>query len=107
MKCHLLSYPIFFDEKWRTIVAMVSAISLQAGVAVGAVLPGALATLAGEIGTDLGKQILKEDICCVGVMFGKKEHDHVHDWALRGWVGSTIAAGLFLALGGGPFCTLA
>jgi hypothetical protein len=76
------------------------------GVAEGAVLPGALMTLAGEIGTDLGRQVLREDISGLGVMFGKKEHAHVHNRVLLGWVGSTIVAGLLLALGGSHFCTL-
>jgi hypothetical protein len=73
-------------------------------VAVGAVLPGALATLAGEIGTDLGRQVFREDISGVGVMFGKKEH--AMSATLLGWVGSTIAARLLLALGGSRFYTL-
>jgi hypothetical protein len=76
------------------------------GVAVWAVLPGALATLAGEVGTDLGRQVLREDICGLGIMFGEKKHAHVRDMALLGWVGSTIAAGILLALDGSHFCTL-
>ncbi len=76
------------------------------GVAVWAVLPGALATLRGEVGTDLGGQVLGEDICDPNIMFGKEKHAHVHDRALLGWVGSTIAAGLLLALSGGRFCAL-
>jgi hypothetical protein len=42
------------------------------GVAVWAVLPGALATFAGEVGTDLGRQVLRENICGLGIMFGEK-----------------------------------
>ncbi len=72
-------------------------------MAVWAVLPGALATLTGEVGTDLGGQVLGEDICGPNIMFGKEKHAHVSDWALLGWVGSTIAAGLLLALGGSCF----
>ncbi len=76
------------------------------GVAVWAVLPGALATLTSKVGTDFGGQVLGEDICGPNIMFGKKEHAHVCDRALLGWVGSTIAAGLLLALGGSNFCAL-
>ncbi len=65
-------------------------------VAVWAVLPGALATLTSKVGTDLGGQVLGEDICGLEIMFGEKEHAHVHDWALLGWVSSTIPAGLLL-----------
>ncbi len=75
-------------------------------VAVWAVLPGALAALTSEVGTDLGGQVLGEDICGLDIMFGKKEHAHVCDRALLGWVGSTIVAGLLLALGGSRFCAL-
>ncbi len=76
------------------------------GVAVWAILPGALSTLAGEVGTDLGRQVLREDICGLGIMFGENEHAHVRDIVLLGWVGSTVAARLFLALDGSRFCTL-
>ncbi len=79
---------------------------LDAWVAVWAVLPGALATLTSEVGTDLGGQVLGEDICGPNIMFGKKKHAHICDIALLGWVGSTIAAGLLLALGGGHFRAL-
>ena len=75
-------------------------------VAVWAVLPGALATLTSEDGTDLGGKVLGEDICGPDIMFGEKEHAHVHDRTLLGWVGSTIAAELLLALGGSSFCAL-
>jgi hypothetical protein len=40
-------------------------------VAVWAVLPGALATLASEVRTDLDRQVVGEDICGPGIMFGK------------------------------------
>ncbi len=76
------------------------------GVAVWAVLPGALVTLAGEVGTDLGRQVLREDICGLGIMFGEKKHAHVGYMMLLGWVGSTVAAGLLLVLDGSRFCTL-
>jgi hypothetical protein len=91
------------------IAAMVSAVSAQAfipAVAVWAVLPGALATLTSEVGTDLGRQVLGEDFCGLDIMFGEKEHAHVCDMVLLGWVGSTIAVGLLLALDGSRFCTL-
>ncbi len=44
------------------------------GVAVWAVLPGALATLTSEVGIDLGEQVLGENICGLDIMFGEKEH---------------------------------
>ena len=75
-------------------------------MAVWAVLAGALATLTGEVGTDLGGQVLGEDICGHNIMFGKIKHAHVRDRAVLGWVGSTIAAGLLLALGDRRFCAL-
>jgi hypothetical protein len=76
------------------------------GVAVWAVLPGALVALTSEVGTDLGRQILGKDICGFDFMFGEKGHAHVCDMALLGWVASTNAAGLLLALDGSRFCTL-
>jgi hypothetical protein len=76
------------------------------GVDVWAVLPGALATLTSEVGTDLGRQVLREDIYGLDIMFGEKEHAHVRDVALLGWVGSTVAARLLLVLDCSPFCTL-
>ncbi len=75
------------------------------GVAVRAVLPGALATLRSKVGTDLGGQVLGEDVYGLDVMFGEKEHAHVSIMALLSWVGSTIAAGFLLALDGSRFCT--
>ncbi len=75
-------------------------------MAVRAVLPGALATLTSEVGTDLGGQVLGEDVYGLDIMFGEKEHAHVSDIALLSWVGSTIAVGLLLALDGSRFCTL-
>ncbi len=76
------------------------------GVAVWAVLPGALVALTSEVGTDLGGQVLGEDICGLDIMFGEKKHAHVHDRVLLGWVCNTIATGLLLALGGSQFCAL-
>jgi hypothetical protein len=75
-------------------------------VAVRAVLPGALATLTSEVGTDLGGQVLGEDVYGLDIMLGEKEHAHVRDMALLSWVGSTIVAGLLLVLDGSRFCTL-
>jgi hypothetical protein len=108
MKRHLLSHPIFFDEKWRTIAAIVSAVNSRAflGWLYGQFCPGALATFTSEVGTDLGGQVLGEDICGPNIMFGKKKHAHIRDRVLLGWVGSTIAAGLLLAMGGIRFCAL-
>ncbi len=71
-----------------------------------AVLPGALATLTSEVGTDLGEQVLGEDVYGLDIMFGEKEHAHVSDMALLSWVDSTIAVGLLLALDGSRICTL-
>ncbi len=76
------------------------------GGAVWAVLPGALATLTSEVNTDLSRQVLREDIYGLDIMFGEKEHAHVYNIALLGWVGSTIAVRLLLALDGSHFCTL-
>jgi hypothetical protein len=76
------------------------------GLAVRAVLPGALATLTSKAGTDLGGQVLGEDVYGLDIIFGAKEHAHVSDMVLLSWVGSTIAAGLLLALDGSCFCTL-
>ncbi len=76
------------------------------GVDVWAVLPGSLAALTSEVGTYLGRQVLGEDICDFDIMFGEKEHAHVRDMALLGWVGSTNAAGLLLVPNGSHFCTL-
>ncbi len=75
-------------------------------VTVWAVLPGALATLTSEVSTDFVGQVFGEDICGLDIMFGEKEHAHVHDRALLGWVGSTILAGLLLVLGGCHFHAL-
>ncbi len=54
------------------------------GVAVCAVLPGALVTNTSEVGTDLGRQVLGEDICGLDIMFGEKEHAHVCGMVLLG-----------------------
>jgi hypothetical protein len=75
-------------------------------VAVWAVLPGAFSTLTSKVGTDLAGWVFGEDICGLDIMFGEKEHAHVHDRALLGWVGSIILAGLLLALGGSRFRAL-
>ncbi len=75
-------------------------------MAVRAVLPGALATFTSKVGTDLGGQVLGEDVYGLDILFGEKEHAYVNDMALLSWVGSTIAAGLLLALDGSRFCTL-
>jgi hypothetical protein len=75
-------------------------------VAVWAVLPGALTTLTSKVGTDLVGQVFGKDICGLDIMFGEKEHAHVYDRALLGWVGSTISSRLLLALGGSRFCAL-
>ncbi len=76
------------------------------GVAVWAVFPGALAALTSEVRTNLGRQVLREDIYGLDIMFGEKEHAHVRNIVLLGWVGSTVAARLLLALDGSRFCTL-
>jgi hypothetical protein len=75
------------------------------GVAVWAILPGTLATLTSKVSTDLGGQVLGEDICGPDIMFGKKKHAHVCDRALLsiGGVDGAIAMGLLLALGGSRF----
>ncbi len=75
------------------------------GVAVWAIIPGTLATLTSKVSTDLGGQVLGEDICGPDIMFGKNKHAHVHDRALLciGGVDGTIATGIFLALGGSRF----
>ncbi len=41
-------------------------------MAVRAVLPGALATLTSEVGTDLGGQVLGEDVYGLDIMFVRK-----------------------------------
>ncbi len=46
-------------------------------VAVWAVLPGALATLTYEVGTDLVGQVFGGDICGLDIIFGEKEHAHM------------------------------
>ncbi len=75
-------------------------------MAVWAVLPGTLVTLTSEVSTDLGGQVLGEDICGPNIMFGKEKHAHVRDRALLGGVNGAIAAGLLLALGGSHFHAL-
>jgi hypothetical protein len=85
MKCHSLSHPFIFMRNdnncgngFRSQFASIP------GVAVWTVLSGALATLAGEVGTDLGRQVLWENICGLGIMLGEKEYAHVWDMALLG-----------------------
>jgi hypothetical protein len=75
-------------------------------VAVWAILPGTLATLTSEVITDLGGQVLGEDICGPDIMFGKKKHAHFRDRALLciGGVDDAIAMGLLLAFDGSRFC---
>ncbi len=108
MKCHSLSHPIFFDEEMTNDCGncFCSQFASIPGVAVRTVLPSALATLTGEVGTDLGGQVLGEDIYGLDIMFGEKELAHVSEMALLSWVGSTIATGLLLALDGSRFYTL-
>jgi hypothetical protein len=55
------------------------------GVAVWAVLPGALLTLTSEVGTDLGRQVLGEGIYGLDIMFGEKKHAHVRN--IGAWLG--------------------
>ncbi len=60
-------------------------------VAVWAVLPGALATLTSEVGTDLVGQVFGEDICGLDIMFGEKKHAHVHDRVLLSCLAGLVA----------------
>ncbi len=76
------------------------------GVAVWERLCGAFTTLKGKVGTNLGGQVLGEDVNGLGVVSGEKEHAHINDWALLCRVCGTIAAGFLLALYGGRFSTL-
>ncbi len=69
-------------------------------------LSGAFTTLTGEIGTDLGEQVLGKDVHGLDVVSGEEEHAHISDWAMLSRVGSTIAAGFLLALYGSRFGTL-
>ncbi len=64
-------------------------------MAVWAVLPGTLATLTSEVSTDLGRQVLGEDICGPNIMFGKKKHAHVCDRALLGGSIAPLRWGFF------------
>ncbi len=75
-------------------------------MAVWAGLSGAFTTLTGKIGTNLGGQVLGENVNGLGVVFGEKEHAHLSDWALLCRVGGTVAAGFLLALYGSHFSTL-
>ncbi len=55
-------------------------------------------TLTGKVGTNLGGQVLGEDVYGLDVVSGEEEHAHISDWALLCRVGGTIAAGFLLAL---------
>ncbi len=74
-------------------------------MAVWAGLSGAFTTLTGKVGTNLGGQVLGEDVNGLGVISGE-EHAHINDWALLFRVGGTVAAGFFFALYGSRFSTL-
>ncbi len=75
------------------------------GVAVWAGLSGAFPTLTGKVGTNLGGQVLGEDVNGLDVISGEEEHAHIIDWALLCRVGGTVAAGFLLALYGSRFST--
>ncbi len=75
-------------------------------MAVWAGLSGAFKTLTGKVGTNLGGQVLGEDVNGLGVVSGEEEHAHINDWALRCRVGGTVVAGFLLALYGSRFSTL-
>ncbi len=76
------------------------------GVAVWAVLPGTLVTLTSEVSTDLGGQVLGEDICGPNIMFGKKNMPMYRALLCIDGVDGAIATGLLLALGGSHFHAL-
>ncbi len=76
------------------------------GVAVWAGLSGAFTALTGKVGTNLGGQVLGEDVNGLGVISGKEEQAHINDWALLCRVGGTVAAGFLLALYSNRFSTL-
>ncbi len=63
-------------------------------------------TLTGKVGTNLGGQVLGEDVNDLGVISGEEEHAHITDWALLCRVGGTVAVGFLLVLYGSPFSTL-
>ncbi len=63
-------------------------------------------SLRGNVGTNLGGQVLGEDVNGLGVVTGEEEHAHITDWALLCRVGGTVAAGFLLALYSSRFSTL-
>ncbi len=75
-------------------------------MAVWAGLSGAFTTLTGKVGTNIGGQVLGEDVNGLGVVSGEEEHAHINDWALLCMVGGTIAVGFLLALYDSCFSTL-
>ncbi len=75
-------------------------------MAVWAGLSGAFTTLTSKVGTNLGGQVLGEDVNGLGVVSGEEEHAHITDWVLLCRVGGTVAAGFLLELYGSRFSTL-
>ncbi len=75
-------------------------------MAVWAGLSGAFTTLTGKVSTNLGGQVLGEDVNCLGVISDEEEHAHINDWVLLCRVGGTVVAGFLLALYGSRFSTL-
>ncbi len=69
-------------------------------------LSGAFTTLTDKVGTNLGGQVLGEDVNGLSVISGEEEHAQYDDWALLCRVGGTVAAGFLLALYGSCFSTL-
>ncbi len=65
------------------------------GEAIWAGLSGAFTTLTGKFGTNLGGQVLGEDVDGLGVVSGEEEHVHISDWVLLCRVGGTDAVGFF------------
>ncbi len=75
-------------------------------MAVWAGLSGVFTILTGKVGTNLGGQVLGEDVNGLGVISGEEEHAHINDWALLCRVGGIVAVGFLLALYGSRFSTL-
>ncbi len=75
-------------------------------MAVWAGLSGAFTTLTGEVGTNLGGQVLGKDVNGLDIVSDEEEHAHISDWALLCRVGGTVAVGFLLALYGSRFGTL-
>ena len=75
-------------------------------MAVWAGLSGAFTTLTSKVGTNLGGQVLGEDVNGLGVVSGEEEHAHINDWVFLCRVSGTVAAGFLLALYGSCFSTL-